>query len=160
MDNADQYITSMELATHLTCSDRTVRNYLKSLVGMPTSQTGWKIIAKQGHGYRFVIDNKDVYQKFLQKEVLGEASTEAIEGIDDRYNYILNKLLFEQESIYCDDLADELYVSRSTLSSDFKKIRHDLSKYDLQIESKPNRGVYVTGDERNIRRFIIDFFLS
>ena len=95
MDNADQYITSMELATHLTCSDRTVRNYLKSLIGMPTSQTGWKIIAKQGHGYRFVIDNKDVYQKFLQKEVLGEASTEAIEGIDDRYNYILNKLLFD-----------------------------------------------------------------
>lgn len=158
MDNADQYITSMELATHLTCSDRTVRNYLKSLVGMPTSQTGWKIIAKQGHGYRFIIDNKDVYQKFLQKEVLGEASTEAIEGIDDRYNYILNKLLFEQESIYFDDLADELYVSRSTLSSDFKKIRQDLSKYDLEIESKPKRGVYVTGDERNIRRFIIEFF--
>lgn len=158
MDNADQYITSMELATHLTCSDRTVRNYLKSLVGMPTSQTGWKIIAKQGHGYRFIIDNKDIYQKFLQKEVLGEASTEAIEGIDDRYNYILNKLLFEQESIYFDDLADELYVSRSTLSSDFKKIRQDLSKYDLRIESKPKRGVYVTGDERNIRRFIIEFF--
>lgn len=158
MDNRDQFITSKELAAHLSCSDRTVRNYLKSLVGMPTSQTGWKIIAKQGHGYRFVIDNKGVYQKFLQKEVLGEASTEAIEGIDDRYNYILNKLLFEQESIYFDDLADELYVSRSTLSSDFKKIRQDLSKYDLEIESKPKRGVYVTGDERNIRRFIIEFF--
>lgn len=69
MDNADQYITSMELATHLTCSDRTVRNYLKSLIGMPTSQTGWKIIAKQGHGYRFVIDNKETYTKnFFKKK--------------------------------------------------------------------------------------------
>lgn len=68
MDNADQYITSMELATHLTCSDRTVRNYLKSLIGMPTSQTGWKIIAKQGHGYRFVIDNKDYTKNFFKKK--------------------------------------------------------------------------------------------
>lgn len=158
MDNPSQYITSMELATHLSCSDRTVRNYLKNLIVMPSDETGWEIIAKQGYGYQLVIVNKELYQDFLQKEVLLEASPETVEGIEDRYNYILNKLLFEQEQIYFDDLVDELYVSRSTLSSDFKKIRQDLAKYDVQIESKPKRGVYVTGDERNIRRFIIDFF--
>lgn len=67
-------------------------------------------------------------------------------------------MLFEQEKLYCDDLAEELFVSRSTLSADFKKIRQDLAKYDLQIESKANRGVYVKGSERNKRRFIMDYF--
>ena len=43
------------------------------------------------------------------------------------------------------------------MSADFKKIRQDLAKYDLQIESKANRGVYVKG-ERNKRRFIMDYF--
>ena len=33
-----------------------------------------------------------------------------------------------------------------------------MAKYDLQIESKANRGVYVKGSERNKRRFIMDYF--
>ncbi len=66
----------MQLATHLSCSDRTVRNH-QSLIGMPTSQTGLKIIAPS----RLVTDLrliiKTYTQKFLfKKEVLGEASTE------------------------------------------------------------------------------------
>ena len=55
-------------------------------------------------------------------------------------------------------MAEKLFVSRSTLSADFKKIRKYLAKYDLQIESKANRGVYVKGSECDKRRFIMDYF--
>ena len=41
---------------------------------------------------------------------------------DDRLAFILNKLLFEQVPVLFDDLVEELYVSRSTLCNDFKKI--------------------------------------
>ena len=68
--------------------------------------------------------------------------------------------MFEQNEIYFDDLVDELYVSRSTLSSDFKKIRQKFKPYHLKIESKANKGVYVTGSERDKRRFIMDYFIS
>ena len=125
---------------------------------MPTSQTGWKIIAKQGYGYKLELQDKALCQDFIQAELLTEVNAAKTENIEDRYNYILNKLLFEQEKIYFDNLAEELFVSRSTLSADFKKIRKDLAKYDLQIESKANRGVYVKGSERNKRRFIMDYF--
>ena len=53
-----------------------------------------------------------------------------------------------------------MYVSRSTLSSDFKKIRQKFKPYHLKIESKANKGVYVTGLERDKRRFIMDYFIS
>ncbi|MBP2620187.1 BglG family transcription antiterminator [Streptococcus panodentis] len=158
LDNPDQFITSMELAAHLSCSDRTIRNYLKNLMEADPEQTGWAITAKQGYGYQLTISDKEVYQDFLKAEVLLEAAPTSFEGREDRYNYILNKLLFEQQEIFFDDLVGELYVSRSTLSSDFKKIRQDLAKYDLLIESKAKRGVYVKGSERNIRRFIMDYF--
>lgn len=69
-------------------------------------------------------------------------------------------MLFEQVPVLFDDLADELYVSRSTLSHDFKKIRRMLSEYDLSIESRANKGVYVSGEERDKRCFIMDYFLS
>ena len=140
MDNRDQFVTSKELAAHLSCSDRTVRSYLKNLMAMASEQTGWVITAKQGYGYQLKISDRKAYQEFLKAEVLMEAAQTNLEGIEDRYNYILNKLLFEQEEVYFDDLVSELFVSRSTLSSDFKKIRQDLAKYDLQIESKAKRG--------------------
>ena len=65
---------------------------------------------------------------------------------DDRLAFILNKLLFEQVPVLFDDLVEELYVSRSTLSNDFKKIRQMLAEYNLTIESRANKGVYVSGE--------------
>lgn len=158
LENKDHYITSKELASQLSCSDRTIRTYLKSLMDWKPDETGWKITAKQGYGYRLELQDKALYRNFIETEFFTEQNSAKTENIEDRYNYILNKLLFEQEKLYCDDLAEELFVSRSTLSADFKKIRQDLAKYDLQIESKANRGIYVKGSERNKRRFIMDYF--
>ena len=158
LENKDHYITSKELASQLSCSDRTIRTYLKSLMDWKPDETGWKITAKQGYGYRLELQDKALYRNFIKTEFFTEQNSAKTENIEDRYNYILNKLLFEQEKLYFDDLAEELFVSRSTLSADFKKIRQDLAKYDLQIESKANRGVYVKGSERNKRRFIMDYF--
>lgn len=158
LENKDHYITSKELASQLSCSDRTIRTYLKSLMDWKPDETGWKITAKQGYGYRLELQDKALYRNFIETEFFTEQNSAKTENIEDRYNYIFNKLLFEQEKLYCDDLAEELFVSRSTLSADFKKIRQDLAKYDLQIESKANRGVYVKGSERNKRRFIMDYF--
>lgn len=70
------------------------------------------------------------------------------------------QIFFEQVPVLFDDLADELYVSRSTLSHDFRKIRVMLSEYNLSIESRANKGVYVSGEERDKRRFIINYFLE
>ncbi|MTV81006.1 hypothetical protein GM546_14315, partial [Streptococcus pneumoniae] len=47
-----------------------------------------------------------------------------------------------------------------TLSHDFRKIRVMLSEYNLSIESRANKGVYVSGEERDKRRFIINYFLE
>lgn len=137
LENKDHYITSKELASQLSCSDRTIRTYLKSLMDWKPDETGWKITAKQGYGYRLELQDKALYRNFIETEFFTEQNSAKTENIEDRYNYILNKLLFEQEKLYCDDLAEELFVSRSTLSADFKKIRQDLAKYDLQSRAKP-----------------------
>lgn len=160
--NKDHYTTSQELAVQLACSDRTVRTYCKSLVDKLSPYPKLELTSKQGHGYKLIISDDDQYSAFLEENHLNLAQLpyKEISDINDRYNYLLNKLLFEQNEIYFDDLADELYVSRSTLSSDFKKIREKFIPYHLGIESKPNKGVYITGSERDKRRFIMDYFIS
>lgn len=156
MEQRDSYTTSKELAEHLSCSDRTVRTYLKHLTERleDSLYDGVAISSKQGHGYRLEVrDNKAVQQ--LMEET---KPTSVFNDSYDRYNYILNKLLFEQAELYFDDLAEELFISRSTLSHEFKKIHKDLEYYHLMIESKANKGVYISGEERDKRRFIMDYF--
>ena len=156
----ERFVTSKELAEHLSCSDRTVRNTLK-LIDQTMNVQGVKLISKQGQGYQLFFENQEAYQEFRLTYELSEVySTTSISKGDDRLAFILNKLLFEQVPVLFDDLAEELYVSRSTLSHDFKKIRRMLSEYDLSIESRANKGVYVSGEERDKRCFIMDYFLG
>ena len=158
--NKERFVTSKELAEYLSCSDRTVRNALK-LIEKTMIIQGVQLISKQGQGYQIFFENQGVYQEFRQTYELEEDYTKtAVSKGDDRLVFILNKLLFEQVPVLFDDLADELYVSRSTLSHDFKKIRVMLSEYNLSIESRANKGVYVSGEERDKRRFIINYFLE
>lgn len=159
----DSFVTSKELATHLQCSDRTIRTYYKTLVEKLEDYEGINVISKQGHGYKLIISDDNAFAAFLEEyhiDRLYVNHNNDFTDISDRYTYLLNKLLFEQNEIYFDDLADELFVSRSTLSSDFKKIREKFKPYHLKIESKANKGVYVTGLERDKRRFIMDHFVA
>lgn len=162
MKDRDKFVTSKELAAHLNCSDRTIRTYYKTLVEKLDDYSGIDLISKQGYGYKLDVLDDDALADFLEENHINDHhfDYQSITDINDRYNYLLNKLLFEQNEIYFDDLIDELYVSRSTLSSDFKKIRQKFKPYHLKIESKANKGVYVTGSERDKRRFIMDYFIS
>lgn len=162
MKDKDKFVTSKELAAHLNCSDRTIRTYYKTLVEKLDDYSGIDLISKQGYGYKLDVLDDDALADFLEENHINDHhfDYQSITDINDRYNYLLNKLLFEQNEIYFDDLVDELYVSRSTLSSDFKKIRQKFKPYHLKIESKANKGVYVTGSERDKRRFIMDYFIS
>lgn len=158
--NKERFVTSKELAEYLSCSDRTVRNALK-LIEKTMIIQGVQLLSKQGQGYQIFFENQGAYQEFRQTYELAEDYTKtAVSKGDDRLVFILNKLLFEQVPVLFDDLADELYVSRSTLSHDFKKIRVMLSEYNLSIESRANKGVYVSGEERDKRRFIMHYFLE
>ena len=157
--DSSRYVTSKELADHLSCTDRTVRTYLKN-VSQELTKLGEGVVieSKQGFGYRLSIQDEKLYQQFLTDHHIQNGMANA--DISDRHHFILNKLMFEQEGLLFEDLMDQLFVSRSTLSADFKKIRQLLEKYHLTIESRANKGVYVAGSEQDKRHFIMDYFFS
>ena len=157
--DSSRYVTSKELADHLSCTDRTVRTYLKN-VSQELTKLGEGVVieSKQGFGYRLAIQDERLYQQFLTDHHIQNGMANA--DISDRHHFILNKLMFEQEGLLFEDLMDQLFVSRSTLSADFKKLRQLLEKYHLTIESRANKGVYVAGSEQDKRHFIMDYFFS
>lgn len=159
--NKDNIITSKMAANGLNLSDRTIRNYIKGLQEI-LSENGAEIIARPGYGYTLKINHESEFNTFLVKNESNsiKKNQHKLDESKDRQYYILNKLLFEDEYVLFDDLCDELYVSRSTLSNDFSEIRKILKSYNLSVVSKVKKGVYIEGDERDKRHFIMDYFFS
>lgn len=159
--NKGQSVTSKKVADELKVSDRTIRNYIKLLQDF-LIENGAQIIAKQGQGYTLTVENELSFNTFLQKNNVNSIKKSELDLYDskDRQYYILNKLLFEDQKIFFDDLCEELFISRSTLSNDFSEIRSFLKPYNLVVISKAKIGVYIEGDERNKRHFIMDYFFG
>lgn len=151
------YVTSQTLAHKLKVSNKTARKYLELLETSLKAATFATIEAKRGSGYRLQIMDEANFAKFYLQEIKQKDIT-AIKEASDRQDYILNRLLFEQEASYVDDLASELFVSRSTLSKELAEIKKLLEPYQIKLESKCHRGIYLVGNEKNIRRFIIEYF--
>lgn len=158
LDNQDHFVTSEELAEVLSLSSRTIRNYAKRLKTQ-LNMHGATFEAKPSLGYRLHISQPVAFDLYLTKNYqLADDSVEI--DVSDRQKYILNKLVIENEAFPIDDLMDRLFVTRSTLSKDLSMIRKELMPYELVIDSKPNKGIFITGLERNRRHFILDYFFN
>lgn len=158
----DEFVTSQSLAAWLSLSDRTIRTYINNLKEI-VQENGGKITSKQGYGYCISILNKLNFDIFLSKQEITLSNEEKLplfSDITDRENYILNKLLLEETMINLDDLAEELFISRSSLSKDIQAIKEKLKPYGLQLIAKHGVGLFVNGDERSKRHFILDTFFG
>lgn len=160
-ENRDHFVTSQELADVLSVSDRTVRTYVNQMKNL-LLENGAEISAKPGYGYQLVIHQPMLFDSFLAQSEIRVICDDrkGVEEAKDRQNYILNKLLLEDETLLLEELADELYVSRSTISKDFTEVRGLLKPYDLVIMSRPNKGVWIEGNEKNKRHFIMTYFFG
>ena len=94
----DRYVSSKEMAQHLSCSDRTVRTYIKSLLEQLEDLQMLTVSAKQGFGYQLKVLDQEAYQNFIADQQL--PVRDRVIDINDRHNYILNKLIFEQENLF------------------------------------------------------------
>ena len=113
------------------------------------------------NGYQLKIEDSKKFDVFYLNEVKEQSTSKDITTIqesNDRQYYILNRLFFEQSAVYVDAIADELFVSRSTISNDLVEIKKLITPYQIELQSKSNKGIFVVGNEQNIRHFIMNYF--
>lgn len=78
---------------------------------------------------------------------------------NDRILYLLRRLVLSSEYLKLGDIADDMYVSKSTISADMNQVRAILRRYELVIQNKPHYGMKVEGSENAIRKCILDYGL-
>lgn len=156
----NEFVKSSEIATMLQLSDRTIRKYVKTLKP-EVEKNGATLIAKQGYGYQLKIDLMIEFENFLKRYLSKDGpEQENINDSKDRQYYILNLLLFKKVGITIEQLSEQLYISRSTVSQDIATIKKIIAQYNLGIVSKQQHGIAIEGDERDKRHFIMDYFLG
>ena len=142
------YHTSEELGELLGVSSKTSRSMVKA-VREELEQNGAVVEAKSRKGFRLVITDQEKFDRFCHPETT-EQHFVPNTG-EERVFYILVMLLSQVDYIKLEDIADELFVSKYTITGDLHRVEVLLGEYSLEILRRPNYGIKVTGRETDIR---------
>lgn len=131
----DSWITSKELAAYCVCTTRTIRNRVASI----NAELPGKITAST-YGYRLNTEIKAIGEQPLR---------------NDRKSRILLELLKKSaDGIDIYELADNLFISESTLKADIQQMKKEFTAKNIQIIFEKDT-VKLVGTERAKRRYMI-----
>lgn len=136
-----------ELARRLNVSTRTVRTDINVLNELLADYAA-RFVLSRSTGYQLKIDDADRFQQLIQQS---PCHLRVPRNSAERINYLLTRFLTSAFSLKLEDLADEWFVSRSTLQNDMAGVRERLGRYHLVIETKPRYGMKLFGSEVAIR---------
>lgn len=146
---ADGPVTGSHLAKLNQVTSRTTREDMKQLTSI-LAEHGAEIKPVMGKGYELLIHDDARFRQFLQS-IAVQSPIDIPKTPEERIPYIIRRLLLSEQYIKMDDLADEMYISKSTIQNDIKVVKDILKKYEITLESKPNYGMKVTGSELKLR---------
>ncbi|RFU69916.1 BglG family transcription antiterminator [Bacillus sp. V59.32b] len=159
--SAETMITSEYLANVIQVTSRTVRNDMKELTSL-VAKYGAAIKSIRGTGYKLIIHDDQLFRKFLLDVSNHQSSTQGIRPTspEERVQYLIKRLLLIDKYVKLDDLADELYVSKSTIQNDLRDVKKVLNHYELVLHKRPNYGVELKGDEMKVRYCMSEYIFN
>lgn len=149
-------ITGEEVSKQLGVSSRTIRSDIKALQEVLKEHRAW-IESSPSKGYVIQSENENV-DSVLHDVFSGVNSN--LESPAERVNYIICRLLenaLHDKPITQMELADEMFISLSTLKSHLNDVKKRLSKYDITIVQYKSLGVKLSGEETKLRYCISDY---
>lgn len=135
------YRTAAALARELNVSDRSIRNYIAQICSEYPDA-----ISSNKNGYH--LDRPELFSSGYEYKDMPQT-------MEDRLVFLLNLLINTDENspLNIFDVADEIYVSASTIRNDLKKIRTMVPEYDLNLISRGDY-FYLQGMEKRRRQLI------
>lgn len=156
-------VTSHYLAQVLGVSTRTVRSDIKELSNL-LKKSGACIESKPSQGYRMRIDNVKEYESLRRKLMGGYIGANIVpQEKNDRISFIIAHILLNslhKKVVLQEALADELFISLSTLKKYLGEIKNSLARFGLSLETDRSHGVRIVGDEAKIRYCISEYMFN
>lgn len=136
-----------ELCDNFNLSRKTISNYLNDLDKILTEHNA-TLVRRQNYGIYVEGDltKLEVLSSQMDDEMYNNSK-------EERHLLLLITLLSKNDYVTIQDLADQIYVSRSTLENDLRRIRLFLKNYNIAISTGRN-GIKMNASDKS-RRLLI-----
>ncbi len=141
LHNSGKWMKAAELASVCECTTRTIRNHVAKM----NKETANFIISSD-KGYQINLAQYPAYLNAKSAEELTKRN---------RAIYIIRELLENSgEGVDIFDLAEQLYISESTLKTDIQQLKKELAKSNLLVKTLGDV-FFLKGSEQAKRKFMI-----
>ena len=154
---SEDFINQKQLVEQFNISSRTLRNDIH-ILNEEIRKFNVQIITVRNKGYTLKGNKQDIYN--LKKLKNNNSDFQLLDSSERRINHLILKLLYSENYISPDDMADDVFVSINTIINYVKTIRIILAKYNLTLLNKANLGYIVKGNEVDKRKCIFNLMTS
>ena len=142
LSSVNHPVTGKELSSRLNVSDRTIRNYIREI------NEENLIIQSSSNGYRLSTLDSTCNQKEPESPLVYDFSSQ-----NERLLYIAERIITSSEEADLYDIADDIYISYSTIEKDLIQIRSLIKDFQLSLQ-RANGKAIIQGSEESKRSFI------
>ncbi|WP_025025616.1 BglG family transcription antiterminator [Caldalkalibacillus mannanilyticus] len=145
---AKGYLSGTQLAQELGCSEKTIRNDLKELDNwIECHESAVQIVRKPSLGV--VVEGTTTEKEHLLAHLPSVDEDDLSQ--DRRKLETLKLLLTTDKLVTMNQIAEKLYISKSTVNQDLTHIERSIQDFSLHMIRKPNLGIRVQGPEEGWR---------
>jgi len=154
---AQEPVTGEQLARGLGVSARTIRKEIRSL-SVQLQAAAIRIESTPGSGYSLPHESKTIAGTLLDLPA-GQNYQPPVEA-EQRLYRILQTLLLASSPVTMESLAEQLFVSRSTVAREVDRAEAWLELHALQLNRKPSAGIFISGEEFDHRCAILRLLIT
>lgn len=149
-ENHGHYMAASYFAEKQQVSLRTIQNDMKQIKAELSGVDFLELQTVPPKGSRMEVKDLDAFSEY-KDELFRQFSGGSANYQEERINQLLLLLLSQHRAISLYDIENTVFVSRSTVVNDLKRVADILQKYDLELMRGSNK-VTVDGSEISKRR--------
>lgn len=144
------YTSPGTLANMFGVTERTIRSDINS-INRTLENAGASIELKRRAGYHLIVSDQKQFEDFISSFVKKKISSPDLSSAPDRLRAAMETLLNSTGYIQQSDIADQLFISESTMQGYIRQIKEIFERYGLVCSTQRNRGIQVFGLESDRR---------
>ena len=153
--NPNEYHTSKKLTEMIRVTDRKIKGDIRELSNL-VYDLGARIISHKGRGYCLEVEDEDVFKNAYEQLEYHFYSNYINENItENRVIDILRLLVSSDEYLTVDDIADEIFVAKSSIREEMVEVNRKLEMFNLSLKKKHDDGPMLKGNEFNRRLLML-----
>lgn len=149
------FLRAADLAKQAQVTERTIKNDISELSEYAKS-VGAELISKKGAGYCVVSKNEQQFHEVKEQLMMYFLTMGKDPNSENvRVNELIRHLVVEDRYLTVDDIAEELFLTKSSIRDEMKRVNVILSRFNMRWKKKNESGPLLVGSELDRRMLML-----